>query len=197
MSHSLAAPLCWRAGSPPRNPGAAGDVGLLIVLPAYYGHGEVFAFTESFITPRQPAEAFALAADRRDALAQRQILAGCLMLCALLLHPIIAATGVALWLTAEVCWPCHDRAAMVAAAGVIAATALVILLSAFFARGPFAHFDVHWLQILQTRLKYLFPTRWPLDAWGPTIIPLCALFIGALCARRDQEAAAICAWPRC
>jgi hypothetical protein len=74
----------------------------------------------------------------------------------------------------------------VAAAVVITTTLLVILLSAFFARGPFAHFDVHWLQILQTRLKYLFPTRWPLDAWGPTIIPLCALFIGALNAQRLQ-----------
>jgi hypothetical protein len=156
-------------------------VGLLIVLPAYYGWGEVFAYSESFLTPRQPAEACALAG-LVAALARRQILAGCLMLCALLLHPIIAAAGIALWITLFVALPRPRRAAAV----IITGTALVVLLSAVFARGPFAHFDVHWLQILQTRLRYLFPTRWPVDAWGPTIIPLCALFIGALCAERRE-----------
>jgi hypothetical protein len=155
--------------------------GLLIVLPAYYGWGQVFAYSESFLTPRQPAEAFALAG-LVAALAHRQILAGCLMLCALLLHPIIAAAGIALWAVLFLAFPRPRLAATV----VITATALVVLLSAVFARGPFAHFDVHWLQILQTRLRYLFPTRWPVDAWGPTIIPLCALYIGALSAERHE-----------
>ena len=156
-------------------------VGLLVVLPAYYGWGEVFAYSESFLTPRQPAEAFALAG-LVAALARRQVLAGCLMLCALLLHPIIAAAGIALWGTLFLAFPRARRAAAV----VITAAALVVVLSALFARGPFAHFDVHWLQILQTRLKYLFPTRWPVAAWGPTLIPLCALFVGALCAERRE-----------
>jgi hypothetical protein len=152
-------------------------VGLLIVVPAYYGWGEVFAYTESFLTPRQPAETFALAG-LIAALAHRQILAGGLMLCALLLHPIIAAAGIALWATLFLALP-RPRLAL---AVIITATTLVVALSATLARGPFAHFDAHWLGILQTRLKYLFPSRWPIDDWGPTIIPLCTLLVGALCA---------------
>ena len=152
-------------------------VGLLIVLPAYYGWGEVFAYTESFLTPRQPAEAFALAG-LTAALARRQVLAGCLMLCALLLHPIIAAAGMALWATLFLAFP-RPRLAL---AIVVITTALVIVLSATLPKGPFAHFDAHWLGILQTRLKYLFPTRWPVTDWGPTIIPLCTLLVGALSA---------------
>ena len=153
-------------------------VGLLVVLPAYYGWGEVFAYTESFLTPRQPAEAFALAG-LIAALAHRQVLAGCLMLCALLLHPIIAVAGIVLWATLFLGFP-RPRLALTV---VLGATALVVLLSATLPRGPFAHFDAHWLGILQTRLKYLFPTRWPVDDWGATLVPLCGLFVGALCAK--------------
>ena len=69
--------------------------GLLAVLPAYYGHGEVFAFTESFITPRQPAEAFVLAAIIAM-LGSRQRYAVAWLSGAVLLHPIIAAPGVML-----------------------------------------------------------------------------------------------------
>ncbi len=96
----------------------------------------------------------------------------------LLLHPIIAAAGLALWATLFLALP-RPRAA---AAVVIIGTVIVVLLSAMLARGPFAHFDAQWLGILQTRLKYLFPTRWPVADWGPTIVPLCTLFVGARCA---------------
>ena len=36
-------------------------VGLLVVLPSWYGSNSVFAYVEAFLTPRQSAEAFALA----------------------------------------------------------------------------------------------------------------------------------------
>jgi hypothetical protein len=155
-------------------------VGLLIALPTYYGWGLVFAYTESFLTPRQPAEALALAG-LIAALGHRQLLAGCFMLGALLLHPIIAAAGIALWASLFLGLP-RPRLAL---GVVLAATALVVILSAAFARGPFAHFDTHWLSILQDRLKYLFPTRWPPSDWGSTAVPLSVLFIGALTAARQ------------
>jgi hypothetical protein len=153
-------------------------LGLLIALPAYYGWGRVFAYTESFLTPRQSAEAFALAG-LTAALGRRHLLTAACMLGSLLLHPIIAAGAIALWATLFLALP-RPRLALTL---VITGTALLVILSAFVAKGPFAHFDVHWLTILKDRLKYLFPTQWPADDWGPTVVPLCALFIGALAAK--------------
>jgi hypothetical protein len=154
-------------------------VGLLIVLPTFYGWGLVFAYTESFLTPRQPAEALVLAG-LVAALGRRQLLAAGFMLGALLLHPIIAAAGVALWATLFLGLPRPRLALGIALTG----TALLVLLSAAVARGPFAHFDTHWFSVLQERLKYLFPTLWPPSDWGSTVVPLSVLFIGALAAQR-------------
>ncbi len=71
--------------------------GLLMVLPSWYGSNSVFAYIEAFLTPRQSAEAFALAGFAA-ALASRQVLAGVCMLGAMLLHPIIAAAGITAWI---------------------------------------------------------------------------------------------------
>ncbi len=87
-------------------------VGLLVVLPSWYGSHSVFAYIEAFLTPRQSAEAFALAGIA-SALYSRQLLAGACMLIALLLHPIIAAAGVTLWI---VLFPGMTRPRLAAAA---------------------------------------------------------------------------------
>jgi hypothetical protein len=150
-------------------------VGLLVALPAYYGWGRVFAYTESFLTPRQPAEAFALAG-LIAGLARRHLLAACCMLGSLLLHPIIAAAAISLWATLFLALP-RPRLALTV---VLTAAALLIVLSATVTKGPFAHFDVPWLSILQGRLKYLFPSLWPAQEWGRSVVPLCVLFVGAL-----------------
>jgi hypothetical protein len=155
-------------------------VGLLIAIPAYYGWGRVFAYSEEFLTPRQPAEAFALAG-LTAALVRRQLLAACCMLASLLLHPIIAAAGVALWATLFLALP-RPRLALGA---VLTGTVLLVVLSATVAKGPLAHFDVHWLSILQDRLKYLFPTLWAPQDWAPTVVPLCVLFVGSRAAERQ------------
>ena len=72
-------------------------VGLLVVVPSWYGSNSVFACVEGFLTPRQSAEAFALAG-LAAALSSRQWLAGLCMAVAMLLHPIIAAAGVTAWI---------------------------------------------------------------------------------------------------
>lgn len=149
-------------------------VGLLIVLPAYYGWGLVFANSEAFLTPRQPAEVFGLAG-LIAILDRRHVLAVALMLVALLLHPIVATGAIALGLVLH---PNLRRPYL--AVALLGVTCLVIVLSATLNIWPFAHFDPHWLGILQTRLKYLFPTRWPAADWGPLLVPLAALFVGFL-----------------
>ncbi len=147
-------------------------VGLLVVLPSWYGSNSVFAYIEAFLTPRQSAEAFALAGIAA-ALYSRHILAGVCMLVALLLHPIIAAAGVTLWI---ILFPGFARPRV---AAIVIATLAIVLIGLSATRiGLFAHFDANWLNILQTRLAYLFPTRWSVSEWVAMGIRAAVLLVG-------------------
>ena len=73
-------------------------VGLVVVVPAWYGSGSVFAYVEAFLTPRQSAEAIARWPVSPRRCTRASVLAGACMLVALLLHPIIAAAGITLWI---------------------------------------------------------------------------------------------------
>ena len=161
-------------------------MGLLAVLPAYYGHGEVFAFTESFITPRQPAEAFVLAAIIAM-LGSRQWLAAVWLTAAVLLHPIIAAPGVMLCLLLKFGMPRPRAAAMVVAGGTVA----LLFVAAVLPFGPLIHFDEQWLSVLQVRLAYLFPTRWGAATFGGVAAPIAVLIVGA-CAATDLRLRNLC-----
>jgi hypothetical protein len=155
-------------------------VGLLVVVPSWYGSGSVFAYIEAFLTSRQPAEAFALAGIAA-ALYSRQVIAGACMLVALLLHPIIAAAGITLWIMLFQGFARPRLAAIVIGIlgiGLIAASATGL--------GPLAHFDANWLNILQTRLAYLFPTRWSVSEWINPGIRAAVLVVGVGYARNEQ-----------
>jgi hypothetical protein len=134
-------------------------VGLLVVLPSWYGSHSVFEYVEAFLTPRQSAEAFALAG-LAAAVHSRQILAAVCMAVAMLLHPIIAAAGVVGWIVL-VPGLAHPRVSIAATAAV--AVALVALSA--IGIGPFRHFDDAWLTVLRDRLAYLFPTEWSATEW--------------------------------
>ncbi|HTY93872.1 MAG TPA: hypothetical protein VMC02_08290 [Steroidobacteraceae bacterium] len=154
-------------------------VGLLVVLPSWYGSNSVFAYVEGFLTPRQSAEAFALAG-LTAALASRQVLAGVCLLVAMLLHPIIAAAGVVAWI---ILVPGLARPRLAAVAG---ATAALILLAVSAAGiGPFRHFDGAWLAILQERLAYLFPLEWRTTEWVTTEVHAAVLVVGIGFSRND------------
>jgi hypothetical protein len=126
-------------------------LGLLAVLPSWYGSNSVFAYMEAFLTPRQSAEAFALAG-LAAALSARQLLAGACLLVALLLHPIIAAAGVLAWIILVPGLARPRQSILIAVALAVGLTGLSAL-----GLGPFRHFDAHWLSILRERLAYLFP----------------------------------------
>ncbi len=148
------------------------SIGLLVVLPSWYGSNSVFAYVEAFLTPRQSAEALALAG-LCAALGGRQLLAGVCMLGAMLLHPIIAAAGVTTWI---ILIPAMARPrAFGIAAGVLALG--LIGLSATGV-GPLRHFDSIWLNVLQERLAYLFPTRWRVTEWVTTGVHATVLVVG-------------------
>jgi len=157
-------------------------VGLLVVLPSWYGSNSVFAYIEAFLTPRQSAEAFALAG-LTAALGSRQLLAGVCMLVAMLLHPIIAAAGVTAWIIL-VAGLARPRRSMV----IVAALALALGLMALSATGvgPFRHFDAPWLSILRERLTYLFPTQWRATEWISTGVHATVLVVGIGFSRSEE-----------
>jgi hypothetical protein len=155
-------------------------VGLLAVLPSWYGSNSVFATVEMFLTPRQSAEAFAMAG-LAAALCSRQWLAGACMAVAMLLHPIIAAAGVTAWI---ILIPGLARPRL----SVIATAILALILVALSATGigPFRHFDTEWLSVLQDRLAYLFPTEWRATEWISTAVQATVLVVGIGFSRNDR-----------
>jgi hypothetical protein len=155
-------------------------VGLLAALPSWYGSNSVFAYIEAFLTPRQSAEAFALAGIAA-ALYSRQVLAGICMLIALLLHPIIAAAGVTLWI---ILLPGFARPRL--AAIIIGFLGVSLVAASATGLGPFARFDAQWLNILQTRLAYLFPTEWKSSEWVGTGVRAAVLVVGVGYSRHEQ-----------
>ena len=154
-------------------------VGLLVVLPSWYGSHSVFAVIEAFLTPRQSAEAFVLGG-LAAALGSRQILAGICMLAAMLLHPIIAAAGVMAWI---ILGPGLARPRLGIVVAALVAVALVGL--SIIGRGPFNHFDTAWLTVLRERLAYLFPTEWSAPEWIGTEVHAAVLVVGIGFSRKD------------
>jgi hypothetical protein len=155
-------------------------VGLVVVVPSWYGSNSVFAYFEAFLTPRQSAEALALAG-LAAALCSRQVLAGGCMLVAMLLHPIIAAAGVTAWIVLSA-GMARPRLATI----IGAAVAVALVAGAAIGMGPFRHFDGPWLTILTERLGYLFPTEWRLSEWVTTEVHAAVLVVGIGFSRNDQ-----------
>ena len=165
--------LLARRFMPPRQ--ALLALGLVVVMPAFYGSGRVFAYIEGFLTPRQPAEVFALFGIAA-ALANRHRAAAALMVASALFHPIVAAAGFGAWLMLS---PVLRHPKPVAL-GIACAVALLFLLSFVWPVGPLAHFDDSWLSVLHGRLKYLFPSEWTTEDWTKAIAPLITLAVGAV-----------------
>ena len=156
-------------------------MGLLVMLPGFYGGGLVFAYVEMFATPRQPAEVLVLAG-LLTAMSGRKVLAGVFMLAGMLLHPIIAATGVALWVVLDLALPWPRQALLVT--GCLAFP--LVVLAGVLPIGPFAKFDPAWFDVLWERLKYLWPTQWNAAAWYAVALAFGTLVMGALGCTQQQ-----------
>ena len=161
---------------------------LLVALPGTYGSIDIFHVVEDFITPRLLAEALVLFAIV-GWLTQRRVLALLFMTIALLVHPLMAATGVALCLWLSLVQP-RPRLALLLAVIALAALTLIGLT----ARGPPLRFDDFWYQISPSALSYLLIHRWANYVWGLTLAPLLLLAAGSALldaqpARRVAQAA--------
>ena len=154
---------------------------LLVALPGFYGGGLVFGYVEMFATPRQPAEVLVLAG-LLAALSGRKVLAGLFMLAGMLLHPIIAAAGVALWAVHDLALPRPRQALLIT--GCLAIPLVVV--AGVLPIGPFAKFDPAWFDVLWERLKYLWPTQWNASDWYAEVLAFGPLIMGTLGCAQQQ-----------
>jgi hypothetical protein len=161
-------------------------IALFVALPVDYGSGRIFNVTETFLTPRLPAEALTLAG-LAAAVSSRRVLAGACLLAATLLHPIIAAAGIAVLL----CLLIETRyrvAVLLVGVGLVLVSACLLFLQ----RGWLARFDAEWLQLVRHTSPFLYVSAWSLRDWSRASIPLAVLGVG-LCASRDQRVRRMCA----
>lgn len=130
------------------------------IAPGYYDCFEVFQFGEPFAVPRNVGEAGILLG--LAALASgRRWLGLALMLAAALIHPIMAAPGLAVWLVLQ---GVSDRRWSMAAAGLAAIVLAAAALGVPLAERLLATYDPAWREAVDIDV-YLFPSRWPMTGW--------------------------------
>jgi hypothetical protein len=146
---------------------------VLIAIPGDYGAGRIFACVEPFLTPRMGAEALVLAS-LAAALSARPWLATALVVCASLMHPIMASAGIATLLCLNMAVP-HARQVI-----RLFAIAIVAFAAAMFAtpNGVWSRFDPSWLRLVMNRSPYLFLSSWQIDDWARVAVTVATLSIG-------------------
>ncbi len=155
----------------------------MLVLPAHYGAFDVFSYADAVATPRLFAQAAVLAA-LAALLVERRAAGFGLLGVGLVLHPLIALPGLAL---AAILVVKVDRRWL---SGLGAA--LVLLLGAVALHLPLVDrltslIDPVWLAILRERSRYLFPSLWPAEAFGPPVAHITAVIVaGSLVAGRAR-----------
>jgi hypothetical protein len=145
---------------------------VLLAIPGFYGAYQVFAVIEPFVTPRMLAEALVLAS-LTASLCERERLALVVLGMATVIHPVMAAAGIAalLWKHVGLAYP---RVTTL----LICLTALLLAaLSYVLPPGRWGRFDATWLELVAGRTPYLFATRWRLDDWIQAAPPLATLLV--------------------
>ena len=148
-------------------------VAVLLAIPGTYGADRIFHYLETIVTPRMMAEALVLCG-LAAALNARSLSALLLMALAALLHPVMAAPGLAALTILHVGIPHPRRAAI---AGGVALVALVTA-AYVFPVGPLSRFDADWFELVQRRSPNLFLTLWKFDDWARVIVVIATLTVG-------------------
>ena len=144
-------------------------------LPACYGGFKLFSYAETAATPRPFTEALVLvgmAALVRD----RRLLAAAAMICAAILHPIMALSGLLVlivWLSVGN-WRWLVPVGLLAAALLVAALMHVPLVDRLT-----AVIDPAWKAVLIDRNPHLFPSRWPAGWIGRSSARVATLLIAS------------------
>ncbi len=154
---------------------------MVVVVPGDYGPDRIFTCVESFLTPRMAGEALTLCG-LAAALSARPALAMALVVLAAVIHPVMAAAGVAALFFLYVAIP-HRRTTVL----LVALLTIFLLASAFgMPSGKWGRFDDTWLALIRDRSPYLFLSFWRLDDWSRAAVTLVTLSVGAGALKRGR-----------
>ncbi len=149
------------------------SLALLAVVSGYYGGVGVFRIAEPFATARTLAEPLVVAAFART-LGSRPVAAAVLLAAASLLHPLVAAPGIAvvlLWhALGSPAWRRRLAASLVLAA---------IVLAGFGPPELWLRFDPAWLDAVRQRSPHLFLSQWLAPDWARLAWTLAAAWMAA------------------
>jgi len=169
------------------------SLGLLIVIPGWYGGCDVFRYDEMYLNARVPAEALSILA---VCLACRNSwwYAAIFAALAAAIHPVMAAPAwgllTLLLIDSRATAKFGDRAAAYVALG---GTVAVALASLAVSSAPIAAHDL-WLETLRSGTSYAFLQNWTLNDWLQNALGLASLLISAtaLESRTARRLAACC-----
>lgn len=153
-------------------------VALLLAIPGDYGPDRIFTCIEAFLTPRMGAEGCALAAVAA-AFSGRKFWCLVLLAAAVVLHPVMAAAGIIVLLSAYVVLPRPGWAPLLAALAALAGTWLLVAAYAM-PTGQWGRLDADWLALVSQRSPYLFLSYWQLDDWSRAAVVLTSLIVGSI-----------------
>jgi hypothetical protein len=149
-------------------------VGMMVVVPGWYGSGSVFQVAERFLSARLPAEAlclFALAAVS----ARRHLVAALLFILAAITHPLMTVPAICIVIVAETTG--RYPALAVRTIG-IALLSAVMLAGVILGWGdPLMRGD--WLTATRARSDFLFLDLWELADWRHLPVMFATLMLAA------------------
>jgi hypothetical protein len=169
----LCAALLLHRTTPGRTRVALG-VTVLLAIPGFYGADRIFSCIEPFITPRMGAEALVLAG-LAAAWNQRPRVAWGLVAAAMIVHPVMAAAGLAALTFLHV----GSRRPRLTLGAIIGGSLMLLVAGRIVPNSSWGTFDPAWLTAVRQRGPYLFLANWSLDDWGRAAVPLATLITGA------------------
>lgn len=165
------------------------SLALLAAVSGYYGGAGTFRLAEPFATARTLAEPLVIAA-LASMLAARSRTALAALAAAMLVHPLVAAPGLAVLFL----WHAAARPRL------LWVVPLLALLAAGLAGGwpgMSERLDTAWLAIVMERSPHLFLSLWQAPDWARLVWGLCSVWLGlrfvAMPVRRLALAAAVVA----
>jgi len=150
-------------------------LGLLVALPANYGASGVFSYIEGFLTPRQITEALVLIALVLF-IDSRRLLGSACLLVGMLLHPIMAFSGIVMAVMLYGLIPRPRLGLTLLAGGIALSLAIVSVTTA----GPLKRFDPQWLRVINENSSFLFVLKWGIEDWIRVVPTVAVLIVGLL-----------------
>lgn len=152
-------------------------VGMMLVVPGWYGSGSVFQVAERFLSARLPAEAFCLLA-LAAVTARRYLVAAFIFVLAVVTHPLMTAPAICIVVVAKTTdryLALGDRAIGIALLSAVMLAGLVLGWGDPLMRGD-------WLAATRARSDFLFLDLWQLADWRhlPVMVATLVLAVNAM-----------------